>query len=112
MSALPKEVNLDPRGVSAWNLLLVAEDAALKNLEAYTFVKPAKYQNEVVGVRVLGFFLLDFYKHSNFHQINLIQYNHLVGEILSCFVGSDEPIFKAVFELGVSYRNHLRRVCE
>jgi hypothetical protein len=78
MSALPKEVNLDPRGVSAWNLLLVAEDAALKNLEAYTFVKPANYQDKFVGVRILGFFLFNFYKHSNFHQINLIQYNHLV----------------------------------
>jgi hypothetical protein len=63
MSALPKEVKLDPCGVSAWNLLLVAEDAALKNLEAYTFlVKPANYQDEVVGVHVLGFFLLNFYK--------------------------------------------------
>ena len=55
MSALPKEVNLDPHGVSAWNLLLAAEDAALKK-----DTRPAKYRDDLVGVRVLGFFLLDF----------------------------------------------------
>lgn len=110
MSALPKEVNLDPQGVSAWNLLLSAEDAALKK-----DTRPAKYRDELVGVRVLGFFLLDFYKHSNYHQIGLIPYNRLVREVISCFrvsVTEDEAVFKAVFELGLSYRNHLMRVCE
>ena len=66
MSALPKEVNLDPNGVSAWNMLLAAEEAALK-MDTGT---SAKYRNELVGVRILGFFLLDFYKHS-YHQIGL-----------------------------------------
>jgi len=108
MSALPKEVNLDPQGVSAWNLLLAAEDAALKK-----DTRPAKYRDELVGVRVLGFFLLDFYKHSNYHQIGLIPYKRLVREVLSCFavsVTDNEAVFKAVFELGLSYRNHLIRV--
>jgi hypothetical protein len=109
MSALPKEVNLDPHGVSAWNLLLAAEDAALKKDR-----KPAKYRDELVGVRVLGFFLLDFHKHSNYHQIGFIPYERLVQEVLSCFAVSVdvEAIFKAVFKLGLSYRNHLIRVCE
>ena len=108
MSALPKEVNLDPHGVSAWNLLLDAEDAALLK----TNTRPAKYRDELVGVRVLGFFLLDFYEHS---QIGLIPYKRMVREVLSCFsvsVTDNEAIFKAVFELGLSYRNHLMRVCE
>ena len=107
MSALSKEVNLDHRGVSAWNLLLAAEDAALKK-----DTRPAKYRDELVGVR---FFLLDFYKHSNYHEIGLIPYKYLVREVISCFavsVTDDEAIFKAVFELGLSYRNHLMRVCE
>ena len=110
MSALPKEVNLDPHGVSAWNLLLAAEDAALK-----TDTRPAKYRDELVSVRVLGFFLLDFYKHSDYHPICLFPYKRLVREVLSCFavsVTDDEAEFKAVFELGLSYRNHLIRVCE
>ena len=110
MSALPKEVNLEPHGASAWNLLLAAEEAALK-----TDTRPAKYRDELVGVRVLGFFLLDFYKHSNYHRIGLIPYKRLVWEVLSCFkvsVTDNEAVFKAVFKLGLSYRNHLMRVCE
>jgi hypothetical protein len=110
MPALPKVVHLDPDGVSAWNLLLAAEDAALKRDS-----RPAKYLDELVGVRVLGFFLLDFYKHSNVHQIGLIPYKRLLREIISCFavsVTDDEAQMKAVFDLGLSYRNHLMRVCE
>jgi hypothetical protein len=112
MPALPKDVNLDPEGVSAWNLLLAAEDAALKK-----DTKPAKYLDELVGVRVLGFFLLDFYKHCNVLQIGLIPYKRLLREVISCFavvsvVTDDEVVFKAVFNLGLSYRNHLMRVCE
>ena len=107
MSALPKEVNLDPQGVSAWNLLLSAEDAALKK-----DTRPAKYRDELVGVRVSGFFLLDFYQHSNYHRIGLIPYKRLVLEVIFSFAISetdDEAIFKAVFELGLIYRNHLMR---
>jgi hypothetical protein len=110
MPALPKVVNLDPDGVSAWNLLLDAEDAALKKDP-----RPAKYLDELVGVRVLGFFLLDFYNHSDVHQIGLIPYKRLLREIISCFsvsVTDDEALYKAVFDLGLSYRNHLMRVCE
>ena len=113
MPELPKDVNLDPHGISAWNLLLAAEDAALKR-----DTKPvtSKYLDELVGVRVLGFFLLDFYKHSNVHQkIGLIPYKRLLRQVTSCFavsVTDDEDTFKAVFDLGLSYRNHLMRVSE
>ena len=108
MPALPKDVNLDPHGVSAWNLLLAAEDAALNK-----DTRPAKFLDELIGVRVLGFFLLDFYKHSNVHQFCLLPYKRLVREVISCFavsVTDDEATFKAVFDLGLSYRNHLMRV--
>ena len=49
MPALPKDVNLDPHGVSAWNLLLAAEDAAFKKE-----TRPAKYLDELVGVLLLA----------------------------------------------------------
>ena len=95
MPALPKVVNLDPHGVSAWNLLLAAEDAALKRDP-----RPSKYLDELVGVRVLGFFLLDFYKHSDIHRISLIiPYKRLLREVTSCFavsVTDDEAPIKAV----------------
>ena len=106
----PTRRNVDPHGVSAWNLLLAAEDAALKK-----DTRPAKYLDQLVGVRVLGFFLLDFYKHSNVHQFGLIPYKRLLREVISCFVVSvtdDEATFKAVFDLGLGYRNHLMRVCK
>ena len=107
---LPKEVNLDFHGVSAWNLLLASEDTALKK-----DTRPAKYRDELVGARVLGLFLLDFYKHSNYHQIGLIPYKRLVREVISYLavsVTDDEAVFKTAFELGLSYHNHLMRVCE
>jgi len=82
MAALPKNVDLDPDGVSAWNLLLAAEDAALKKGPS-----PIKSLDEVIGVRVsgLGFFLLDFYTHSNVHRIGLIPYKRILRKIKSCF---------------------------
>ena len=108
MSALPKlnEVNLDPDGMSVWHQLLAAEDAALKKE-----IRPAKYRDDLVGVRVLGFFILDFYKHP---RIGLTPYHRLVREVASCFrksVKDDEAVFKAIFELGLRYRNNLLRVC-
>ena len=80
MPALPKNVDLDPDGVSAWNLLLAAEDAALKK-----GTSPAKYLDDVTGVRVLGFFLLDFYTHSDVQRFGLISYKRILHEIISCF---------------------------
>jgi hypothetical protein len=112
MPALPKNIDLDPDGVSAWNLLLAAEDAALKK-----DASPIKSLDEVIGVRVLGFFLLDFYTHSNVHRIGLIPYKRILREILSCFAvsvidDSDEAKFKAVFDLGLKYHIHLLGICE
>jgi hypothetical protein len=80
MPALPKNIDLDLDGVSAWNLLLAAEDAALKK-----DASPIKSLDEVIGVRVLGFFLLDFYTHSNVHRIGLIPYKCILREITLCF---------------------------
>ena len=116
MPALPKIVDLDSDGVNAWNLLLAAEDAALKK---GTSPSPANYLDEVTGVRVLGFFLLDFYTHSDVQRIGLIPYKRIICEIISCFAVSvtddsdhDEAKFKAVFDLGLSYQSHLLRICE
>ena len=108
MSALPKlnEVNLDPDGMSVWHQLLATEDAALKK-----DTRPDKYRDDLVGVRVLGFFILDFYKQP---RIGLIPYHRLVREVSSCFrklATDDEAVFKAIFELGLRYRNNLLRVC-
>ena len=64
MPALPKDVNLDPHDDSAWNLLLAAEDAVLN--------KDTKYLDELVGVRALGFFLLDIYLTSTLTSINIL----------------------------------------
>jgi hypothetical protein len=44
MPALPKNIDLDPDGVSAWNLLLAAEDAALKK-----DASPIKSLDEVIA---------------------------------------------------------------
>jgi hypothetical protein len=113
MPALPKNVDLDPDGVSAWNLLLAAEDTALKK-----DTSPAKYLDEVIGVRILGFFLLDFYTHSNVHRIGLIPYKRILREIISCFdsfevlATDDEAKFKAVFDLGLKYHIRLLGICE
>jgi len=109
MPALPKNVDLDPDGVSVWKCyLLPAEEFASKTDE-----KGPKYKNELIGVRLLGFFLLDFYKHSNVVEIGLIPYKRILLEIKSCFksvTANDEANFKAVFDLGLCYRNHLFRV--
>ena len=113
MPALPKNVELDPDGVDAWNLLLAAEDAALKK-----GISPAKYLDEVTGVRVLGFFLLDFYTLANVHRFGLISYKSILHEIISCFdsfevlATDDEAKFKAVFDLGLKYHIHLLCICE
>ena len=58
MPALPKNVDLDPDGVSVWRCyLLPAEEFALKK-EAN--IARTEDSDDVVGVRVLGGFLLDF----------------------------------------------------
>lgn len=116
MSALPpvSNVNFDSDGTHAWKFLLRAEDAALTERSTH-----AKYKDHLVGVRVLGWFMKDFWDHPS-HQFGTTPYLRLVREIISCLtvnlvVGSPEE-FKAqcekVYTLGLMYRNHLMRVCK
>ena len=53
-----KDIGLDEQGVAAWTLLLSAEAAALA-------LRPpsAKYQDKLVAVRLLAWFLKDFWEH-------------------------------------------------
>ncbi|KAJ7829846.1 hypothetical protein B0H13DRAFT_2679730 [Mycena leptocephala] len=102
------EIGLDHRGVSAWDLLLSAEQAAL------ALPKPtAKYQDKLVAVRLLGWFLKDFWESQR-----STAYSRLLLEINSCnrtseSVGPAERLQEChdkVFTLGLDLRNHLIRV--
>ena len=116
MPALPKNVDLDPDGVSVWKCyLLPAEEFALKK-EAN--VARTEDSDDVIGVRVLGGFLLDFYKHANVvaETGHTPYYKRILFEIKSCFKSvtsdHDEACFKAVIKLGLGYHNYLMRICE
>jgi hypothetical protein len=68
------EIGLDHRGVSTWDLLLSAEQVAL------ALPKPtAKYQDKLVAVRLLGWFLKDFWENQR-----STAYSRLLLEINSC----------------------------
>ncbi|KAF9029882.1 hypothetical protein BDZ89DRAFT_1064982 [Hymenopellis radicata] len=107
-----KYITLDAQGRSVWPLLLAAEATALK--------EPAsRYRDNLIGVRVLGFFLLDFWNHEHQHSFGLIPYHCLRLEIASCFVIKDAVIgspeetvaqHEKVCQLGLDYRNFLMRV--
>ncbi|KAF8912414.1 hypothetical protein CPB85DRAFT_1434470 [Mucidula mucida] len=73
-----KDVKLDADGCSIWRLLLSAEAAASKEHAA----KP-KHRDELVGVRALGFFLLDFWNHGRQHSFGFNPYQKLCAEIAS-----------------------------
>jgi hypothetical protein len=101
-------IGLSEGGVSAWNLLLSAERAAL------AIPKPAaKYQDKVVAVHLIAWFL-DFWENNQ-----TTAYQHLLLEILSCNRVTATPGHPAeleqrhnkVFTHGLDLRNHLLRVC-
>ena len=113
MPALPENVDLDPDGVSVWkSYILPAEEFALKKEAKVAY--ETKYKDDVIGVRIAGGFLLDFYKYANIIETGRTPYNRVLLEIKSCFksVTNDEANFKAVCKLGLDYRNKLIRVCE
>ncbi|KAJ7094063.1 hypothetical protein B0H15DRAFT_799075 [Mycena belliarum] len=106
---------LDHEGLSIWPSVLNAEEASLR--EAPT--KPiAKYNDKLVGARLLGFLLLDLW-HQKACSFGSIPYHTVVKQTTSCLsigglvVDSDEE--KAaqnvnIQMLGLHYRNHLFRV--
>lgn len=117
MSSLPplKKIALDEDGASMWPLLLRAEKAALDT----TRTASAKYNDNLICIRVLAFFLLDFWDHQ-MHGFGIIPYKCLLHEIKSCnstdaIVGSDletQTQEMKVIELGLRYWKYLMRVCE
>ena len=118
MSSLPSlvDVKLDHEGRSIWPYILEAERAALK----VASTKPGpKYNDPLIGIRVLGFLLQDLWLHDK-HSFNLIPYKNLIKHItlgLSMSghaVGSEEESHarsKKLQDMGLYYRNHLIRVC-
>ena len=115
MTALPplSEVEkwLDENGQSAWGRLLEAEKFAL----AHPGNAPStKYNDLLVGARVIGFFVLDFRKHNR--NISFAERTHhkLVQQVHSCWGSSsaeEEECLKKLIDLGTHWQNHLIRAC-
>jgi len=109
MSKLPSlsTVDIDHEGQSVYTSILSAEEAALK--KAPTTPGP-KYNDNLIGARVMGFLLLDLWRHQS-HSFGLIPYKRLLTEISSCLrSGTEEKVHAAIYDLGLFYRNHLLRV--
>ncbi|KAF5359877.1 hypothetical protein D9756_003616 [Leucocoprinus leucothites] len=107
MTSLPSldECGLDETGRSIWRKLLEAEKTALEYIRS----NKAKYNDPVIGIRILGFFLKDFRAHTLGY--GSAPYARLCREITSCFNKSDDKaIYDALVELGLRYRNYLLRV--
>ncbi|KAJ7166287.1 hypothetical protein C8R43DRAFT_1162659 [Mycena crocata] len=121
MSNLPSlaDVQVDHSGKSLWPNILSAERAALKAAGSEALTKPSpRYNDPLIGVRVLGFLLQDLWQHSQ-HSFGVIPYKELIKEIASCLsvpgytVNSEEEAEQQHDELqslGLHYRNHLIRV--
>ncbi|KAF5359881.1 hypothetical protein D9756_003613 [Leucocoprinus leucothites] len=107
MTALPSldECGLEKTGLNIWKKLLEAEKTALEDTDS----SKAKYNDPLIGIRLLGFFLKDFRAHTP--DFGLTPYAHLCREITSCFnISDDEAIYDALVELGLRYRNYLLRL--
>ncbi|KAG6820298.1 hypothetical protein H0H93_002562 [Arthromyces matolae] len=70
---LPKECGLDHQGQSIWTAILEAEEHALNQPNG-----PAAYNDSLIGIRVLGFFLLDLYKHAHDGYLGTLPYTRLI----------------------------------
>ena len=100
---------LQGTGLSIWRTLLQAEDTALKDGDR----TKAKYNDPLIGIRLLGFFLKDFWDHAHDGYLGSTPYARMVVEITSCLSKSDDKaIYDALVELGLRYRNYILRVCE
>ncbi|KAH8082008.1 hypothetical protein BXZ70DRAFT_901214 [Cristinia sonorae] len=110
--ALPKEsdVSFDADGLSSWKILLAAEQEALARTQAQP---SSKYKNNLVAIRVLGFFMLDF-KIRPF-ALGITPYNCLHLEVKSCLpldgpADTLRPEFTNISELSLRYLNFLMQV--
>ncbi|KAH8834085.1 hypothetical protein DL96DRAFT_1579392 [Flagelloscypha sp. PMI_526] len=105
-------VKFDANGMSLWIFLLSAEKAASSSEEI------AKSLDNLVGSRVLGHFLKDFWDHSH-GSLGLAPYYHLCNTISSAIGKMSAPIaseqeaqiqHETLWELGLMYRNCVMRV--
>ncbi|KAG6907435.1 hypothetical protein DXG01_008900 [Tephrocybe rancida] len=103
------KVTFDHRGRSAWVLLLRAEQSAL------TKTRSTKNSDPLIGVRVLGHLLEDFWKHQS-SCLGIAPHARMIEEINSCRVptgflpGSDENaevVNEKLSDLGLLYRNYM-----
>ena len=111
MTALPSldACGLHGTGLSLWHTLLQAENTALNDPSR----TKAKYNDPLIGIRLLGFFLKDFWDHAHDGYLGSNPYARMVTEITSCLnKPDDKAAYDALVELGLRYRNHLLRVCE
>ena len=110
------DVKLDHEGRTIWPYILEAERAALKVAPT----KPGlKYNDPLIGIRVLGFLLQDLWIHDK-HSFGLIPYKNLMKHITLGLSISGHAIrskedsqaqSKKLQDMGLSYSNHLFRVC-
>ena len=111
MTALPslETCGLHGTGLSIWRTLLQAENTALRDPSR----TDAKYNDPLIGIRLLGFFVKDFWDHTHDGYLGSAPYARIVTEIASCLSKPDgEATYDALVQLGLRYRNYLLRVCE
>ncbi|EDR00729.1 uncharacterized protein LACBIDRAFT_295751 [Laccaria bicolor S238N-H82] len=117
MSSLPslKDVKLDHEGLSIWPYILEAERAVLKVAPTKS---GAKYNDPLIGIRILGFLIQDLWLHDK-HSFGITPYKNLIKQVKSSLsllgytVGSKEESQAQSLRLqetGLYYRNHLIRV--
>ncbi|KAG5720821.1 hypothetical protein E4T56_gene9696 [Termitomyces sp. T112] len=101
MSALPSitQCGLDTEGCSVWTHLLKAEEKASLDPSRYI---AARYNDPLVAVRTVGFFLQDFWEHSSDGSLgSTLPYLRLLRDIRSCleYMHEDER-YDAIIQLG------------
>lgn len=91
--------------ISNWRTLLEAENTALKDSSR----TKAKYNDPLIGIRLSGFFLKDFWDHWHAHDGHLGSNpcSCMVTEITSCLKQDNKVIYGALVELGLRYRHKI-----
>ena len=72
-----------------------------------------KYNDPLIGIRLLSFFLKDFWDHAHDGYLGSNPYTRMVMEITSYpNKPDDKATYDTLVELGLRYRSYLLRVCE
>jgi hypothetical protein len=94
---------------SAFGAPLNAENTVLNDPSR----SKAKYNDPLIGIRLLGFSLKDLRDHAHDGYLGSTPYSRMLTKITSCLSKPDDKaIYDALVELGLTYRNYLFRVCE